>query len=99
MLSPHVLERHLEAKIVDYAKRRGCLVYKFSSPSHRGVADRIIISPFGVVWFLEAKAPGQTPTALQHKFIEDVKRNNGNASWVDSVEAGKSLIDGLTLLT
>ena len=92
-----MLERDIEAKVIRYAKSRGCLIYKFSSPSHRGVADRIIIAPNGVVGFLELKAPGQTPTALQLKFISDVKRQGAIVDWADSEWAAKAFIDALIL--
>jgi len=66
-----IRERDIEEKVVRYAKSRGCLIYKFSSPSHRGVCDRIIIGPRGLL-FLELKRPGEKPTALQHKFLSEV---------------------------
>lgn len=92
-----MLERDLEAKVIRYAKSRGCLIYKFSSPSHRGVADRIVIAPQGVVGFLELKRPGETPTALQMKFINDVKRQNGIADWADSERSAQDFINALIL--
>jgi len=89
------LEREIEAKVVQYAKSRGCLVYKFSSPSHRGVADRIIIAPHGVVGFLELKRTGEKPTPLQQKFLDDVKNQGGITQWADSVASGKQFVDQL----
>lgn len=87
-------EKDIEAKVVAYAKSRGVLTYKFSSFSHRGVADRIFIGkPHGYVLFLELKRPGEKPTALQQKFIDDVRAAGAQAHWADSVEAAKTLID------
>ena len=33
----------------------GGIAYKFVSPAHRGVADRLVVLPGGVVWFVEVK--------------------------------------------
>lgn len=88
-----MLEKELEAKIVRYAKARGCLVYKFSSPSHSGVCDRIIIAPGGRVMFMELKAPGQVPTPLQYKFLVDVTKQGATGVWADNEALGRFLID------
>lgn len=93
-----MLEKELEAKIVKYAKSKKCLCYKFSSPSTRGVPDRIIITPKGVVCFLEIKATGKKPTRLQLREIERLKQHNITADWVDNLEEAKSFIDLYTLL-
>lgn len=90
-----VRERDIEATVTRYAKSRNCLIYKFSSPSHRGVCDRIIIAPGGVVGFLELKAPNEEPTPLQAKFLQDVANKGGISSWADSVAKGKAFIDQL----
>lgn len=96
-----IRERDVEEKVVRYAKSRGCLIYKFSSPSHRGVCDRIIIGPKGVL-FLELKRPGEKPTALQQKFLADVRIKVASdplassfigAEWADNVDTAKTLID------
>ena len=90
-----MLEKEVEKKIGSYAKLRGCIYYKFSSPSNRGVPDRIVISPSGEVLFLELKAPGKKPTKLQLREINKLKENNANAVWCDDVISGKLLIDSI----
>ena len=50
-----MLEKNLEAKIIKIAKKLGYLTYKFTSPSNKGVPDRIFISPYGHVFFMEFK--------------------------------------------
>jgi hypothetical protein len=59
-------EAHLEKKLVAFCREHGLLTYKFASPSHRGVPDRIIMGR-GKVMFLELKRPGNKPTALQER--------------------------------
>lgn len=88
-------EAELEKRLGEYARRRGCLYYKFSSPGNRGVPDRQIIAPNGRILFLELKAPGNKPTALQQREIRRLREHNQNATWTDSLDHGKALIDGL----
>lgn len=93
-LSPE-LEKEIEKKIGDYAKKRGCLYYKFASPSTRGVPDRIIIAPNGEIGFLEIKAKGKKPTPLQQRHIDTLIMSGCRATWTDNVLDGKVLIDRL----
>ena len=44
-------ERDIEAYLRDRVKALGGIAYKFVSPGHAGVADRIVCMPGGVVWF------------------------------------------------
>lgn len=87
-----IRERDVEQAVIRFAKSRNCLIYKFSSPSHRGVCDRIVMGPTGVVLFLELKAPGEKPTALQQKFINDIRQQGGNAEWADNIDLARTLI-------
>lgn len=80
-------ESDIERKICDYAKKHGCLVFKFVSPGHRGVPDRLFICN-GVVLFLEIKRPGKRPTLLQESCIKKLRSQNIAAEWTDSFEGG-----------
>lgn len=88
------LEAKLERKVVAWCKANGVLTYKFSSPSQRGVPDRICIGKKGIL-FLELKAPGKKPTALQMREIRRIN-DTGNvttqAHWADAVETATDLI-------
>lgn len=68
------MEKHIEAYLVKRVKAMGGIAYKFTSPGHRGVADRIVCLPGGVVWFIELKAPGGRLSPLQKVFADDMKR-------------------------
>jgi hypothetical protein len=63
-----VLEKQVEAYLVKAVRERGGEAYKFTSPAMRGVADRLVVMPNGVVWFVEIKRPGGKRTALQERF-------------------------------
>lgn len=69
-----MLERDVENWLVDEAKRRGGIAYKFTSPSRRSVPDRLRLLPIPeadratvakYVSFVEAKAPGKKATPAQ----------------------------------
>ena len=63
-----MLEREIERYLVDRVHELGGEAYKFTSPSHRGVFDRIVVMPRGVVWFVELKSPTGKMSRLQELF-------------------------------
>lgn len=58
-------ERDIEAYLRDQVKSVGGRALKWTSPGNSGVPDRIVLFPGRVVMFVETKAPGKKPTALQ----------------------------------
>ena len=68
-------ESAIEAKLSKEVKRRGGYTRKWTSPSNRGVPDRIVIWPNGTVHFVELKTDTGRLTKLQtheHRQIEKV---------------------------
>jgi len=63
-----MLERDIERYLVDRVHELGGEAYKFTSPSHRGVFDRIVVMPRGIVWFVELKSPTGKMSRLQELF-------------------------------
>lgn len=84
-------ESDIEQYLVRECKRLGIWCAKFVSPSHRGVPDRILIFPGGLVTFLELKAPGKRPTALQVAIRRGMEERGAVVSWADS----KDMVDVL----
>ena len=90
-------ESELERKVVEYCRKCGLLTYKFTSPSSRGVPDRIIIGKDKVM-FMELKQPGKRPTPLQYRELRRIQGHGGMhvaAMWADDIETAKALIDGV----
>lgn len=85
------LEKKLEKRCCDVARANGWWTRKFSSPSNRGVPDRIFLKE-GVVWFVEFKVPGNTPTKLQAHEIQQITDHGGMAAWCDTVEGFKGIL-------
>lgn len=48
-------EKQVESYMGREARKRDCLFYKFVSPGNEGVPDRILITPKGIVYFIELK--------------------------------------------
>lgn len=70
-----MLEKEIEAWLVDQAKRRGGIAYKFTSPQRRSVPDRLVLLPGKKMIFVECKRPGAKPTEAQereHQRIRDL---------------------------
>ena len=88
-----MLEKQIEKTVCDYAKLKGFLVYKFSSPAHRGVPDRMFITQEGHVFFIEFKRKGNKPTPIQEREIKKLIDHGVKAFVVDDVDSGKKLID------
>lgn len=69
-----MLERQVETYFRSAVARAGGVAFKFVSPSHRGVSDRIVCFPGGAVWFVELKRPGGRLMPLQRIFAALMKR-------------------------
>ena len=80
------MEKQIEAYLVKSVRRIGGVAYKFVSPAHRGVADRIVCLPGGVVWFIELKTAGGRLSPLQKIFADEMARLNQNYACLWSKE-------------
>lgn len=88
-----MLEKQIEKAVCDYAKVKGMLVYKFSSPGHAAVPDRMFILPGGKVFMIEFKAKGKKPTPAQIRENLRLKSQGINSYFIDDVEEGIMTID------
>jgi hypothetical protein len=88
-----MLEKQIEEKVCDYAKVRGCLAYKFTSPNRAAVPDRLFITSSGKVWFCEFKRQGQKPTVPQEREHHRLRGHKVSVFVIDNVEDGKAMVD------
>ena len=88
-----MLEKQIEAKVCEYAKVRGWLTYKFTSPGRASVPDRLFISPMGKCVFIEFKREGQKPTAAQAREHERLREQKVSVFVVDNVKDGQAIVD------
>ena len=96
MRGAEVLEKQIEAKVCEYAKTKGMMVYKFTSPARAAVPDRLFICK-ARVFFIEFKREGQKPTPAQEREHHRLRQQAINVFVVDSVDAGKECIDLMSI--
>lgn len=85
-------ESTIEKAVCAYAKLKGCMVIKLAGQNQRGQPDRLFIRA-GRCLFVEFKAPGKRPTALQLKWLADLQWHGMTSRWCDDIEQGKELIN------
>jgi hypothetical protein len=91
-----MLERDIERKVGEYAKKLGVWHRKFVSPQNRGVPDRVFAYK-GAIIFIEFKAPGKKPTPLQEAEAKKMRDADVRVYVCDNVEQGKVMIDRLVI--
>lgn len=60
-----MLEKEIEMQLMKAVKKMGGRAVKFISPGFDGMPDRLVLLPGGKCGFVEVKAPGKKPRALQ----------------------------------
>jgi len=58
-------EKEIELQLVMAVKKMGGRAVKFTSAGFDGMPDRLVLLPGGKCGFVEVKAPGKKPRALQ----------------------------------
>jgi len=92
-----MLEKQIEAKVCDYAKSKGLLVYKFTSPARAAVPDRLFILPNGRMFFCEFKRTGQKPTDAQEREHHRLRGHKVMVFVIDNVDDGRVMVDMMVL--
>ena len=87
-----MLESKIEKDVSNYAKLLGWLSYKFTSPSNKGVPDRIYFRQ-GHTLLIEFKQLGKKPTKLQQHQINKLKNELIPVYVVDSIATGKDIFN------
>lgn len=89
-----MLEKEIERAVCLYARaKHGVLTYKFTSPAHRSVPDRLLLFPNGAVLFIEFKATGKQPTGAQVREFERIRAVGQQVVVIDDIELGKIFVD------
>jgi len=89
-----MLEREVEVYFRKAVAAAGGVAFKFVSPSHRGVSDRIVCLQ-GQTWFVELKRPGGRLMPLQRVFAAEMERMGQNYVCLSSREEITEWITGL----
>lgn len=81
-----MLERDIEKYFKWIVEVNGGKTYKFTSPAHRGVADKIACMSDGTTWFVELKTKGGRLSELQKLFAQEMIRLNQNYACLWTIE-------------
>lgn len=73
-----MLEKEIERRMCEVIRKRGGLTYKFTSPGNVGVPDRLVITPTGVVWFVELKTEKGRLAKIQKQQIRELEKRGAN---------------------
>ena len=88
-MSEIIIEKYLVSEV----KKLGGTAYKFVSPGHAGVPDRLCLMPNGTVFFVELKATGKTTRPLQDRQIEKIRAYGQRVYIADSREKIKEILE------
>lgn len=80
-------ESTIEKALVERVKALGGMCEKFTSPSRRGVPDRLVTLPGGRIVFVELKATGGKLSALQQRDHARRRALGCSVFVIDSLEA------------
>ena len=87
-------ESDIERKIREYALKHGCRCYKLAGVNDVGKPDRILTCN-GLTIYMEVKRPGEDASPAQLREHKRIRDAGGIVFIVDSVEAGKRIIDAM----
>lgn len=79
-------EKTLEARLRKEIEKRGGMAIKLMSQLHRGLPDRMVLMPQGVVYFVELKSTGEKPTGLQNHCHQQLRNLGHTVYIVDSTQ-------------
>jgi len=88
-----LLEKEIERKLVKQTKACNGMCLKFTSPSLTGVPDRIVLLPRGKMGFVEVKRPGERPSPIQVKRIEQLRELGFKVFVLDNKNDIKKILD------
>lgn len=88
------LENDIEKRLIKKVKDLGGLSFKFTSPSTKGVPDRIVIFN-GQTHFVELKRPNGAPRALQLYWISEIKSQGVDALTLSTFDEVDEFVERL----
>ena len=86
-------ERTIEQVLVARARAMGGIAPKFTSPGFDGMPDRLVLLPDGRMGFVELKAPGRKPRALQMARHRLLRRLGFKVYVIDGIEQIDSVLE------
>lgn len=88
-------ESEIERYLVCQVKRAGGEVRKCTWPGRRGAPDRLVLLPGGVAIYVELKAPGKRPSALQVREHDRLRTLGQRVLVIDNMAGVSRLLEEL----
>ena len=88
-------EKSIEKKLINAVRGMGGIAPKFVSPGYDGMPDRIVLVPGGHMAFVEVKAPGEKPRALQLARHEMLRRLGFKVYVLDDEQQIGGILDAI----
>lgn len=86
-------EKTIELKLTAMVRTRGGIAVKLAVTGISGMPDRLILLPGGRTAFVETKAPGKRPRALQEQRMLMLERLGFHCFVIDSEERIREVLD------
>ena len=86
-------EKIIEKELVARVKAKGGIAPKFTSLGFDGMPDRLVLIPGGRMGFVELKAPGKKPRALQMVRHKLLRRLGFTVYVIDGIEQIDSVLE------
>jgi hypothetical protein len=102
-----MLEKQIESKGGQYAKEKGVLHLKFTSPGRAAVPDRLLLANIPEILrieiaryirFVEYKREGQVPTPAQEREHARLRSMGFTVEVVDNVSDAQRVVDEMGVL-
>lgn len=90
-----MLEKTVERTLLMKVREKGGLAFKFVSPGMAGVPDRVVLLPDGKIAFVELKAPGKKPRALQRYRMRQIEDLGFRVEVLDEIEQIEPFLEEL----
>ena len=89
-----MLEKTLTNRILKLLKDNGFFAVKIAGGIHQqpGISDILACTPQGLFLAIEVKQKGKHPTALQRRFLDNVRKHSGIGLLIDDFETAKQAI-------
>ena len=86
-------EKVIEHALVMATRSKGGIAPKFTSPGFDGMPDRLVLLPGGRMGFVELKAPGKKPRALQLARHRLLRRLGFKVYVIDKIDQIDSVLE------
>lgn len=86
-----LLEKDVQLAVVQFARDKGCLAYKWSSMSSIGIPDYLFFYKKSLL-LIEFKAPGKKITRFQYLVHEKLFGQGWQVTVIDDIQKGKDLV-------